>query len=67
MTSFQRGYEVINHVATSANLNTTSHRRRISDVVLTRKNDIIIQRRIDVMLETMLKSRLNYDVYTSFI
>ena len=30
-----------NHVATSPNLNTTSYRRRISDVVLTRKNDII--------------------------
>ena len=30
-----------NHVATSLNFNTTSHRRRISDVVLTRKNDII--------------------------
>ena len=30
-----------NHVATSPNLNTTSHRRRISDVVLTRKNEII--------------------------
>ena len=27
-----------NHVATSSNLNKTSHRRRISDVVLTRKN-----------------------------
>ena len=30
-----------NHVATSPNVNTTSYRRRISDVALTRKNDII--------------------------